>query len=181
VPDCFHNFIIVNNPITDLDVLAQQEKIKDQENLDFRSFLVAQDAGEIDKLVQELNAGIAPKIDCTQCGNCCQTLMVNITEPECSRAAEILNMNTDAFKENYVETSLQGRMILNRMPCHFLKDKACSIYEQRFTECRDFPALHRSGFTTRLFGTLMHYGRCPIIYNVVEELKIKTGFLSESR
>jgi hypothetical protein len=50
------------------------------------------------------------------------------------------------------------------------------VYEHRFSECREFPRLDRKNFKDRLFGTLIHYAMCPIIFNVVEELKIKTGF-----
>jgi len=38
--------------------------------------------------------------------------------------------------------------------------------------------LHKDNFTDRLFGTLMYYAMCPIIFNVVEELKMQSGFHS---
>jgi hypothetical protein len=50
------------------------------------------------------------------------------------------------------------------------------VYEDRFAGCREFPALHLPFFTKRLFTVMMHYSRCPIIFNVVEKLKMKTGF-----
>jgi uncharacterized protein len=162
--------------ITDLSVIARHEAEREEENHTFREHLKRQQPDELDAAAMRLNAEISPQIDCTQCGNCCHTLMVNITKPECDRISTVMNMETDAFKEQYVETSLAGKMILNRMPCHFLNGKVCSIYEHRFTECREFPHLHKPGFHDRVFGTLMHYGRCPIIYNVIEALKTETGF-----
>jgi Fe-S-cluster containining protein len=86
-------------------------------------------------------------------------------------------MSREDVKEKYIEESQQGNCFINTIPCHFLADNKCTIYENRFTECRDFPHLHKPGFKARLAGTLMHYGRCPIIYNVIEEMKVKTGFL----
>jgi hypothetical protein len=64
------------------------------------------------------------------------------------------------------------------MPCHFLNNNKCTVYDYRFAGCREFPALHLPNFTKRLFTTFMHYDRCPIIYNVVEGLKKETGFMN---
>ena len=82
------------------------------------------------------------------------------------------------WEDQHIETSLQGTTILNAIPCAFLEGSMCSIYEDRFHECREFPHLHRDHFNDRLFSTLMYYGTCPIIYNVVEKLKVETGFLA---
>ncbi len=65
---------------------------------------------------------------------------------------------------------------MNAIPCHFLNGKACTVYEIRPDECRNFPQLDRVGFTTRMFGTFSHYGMCPIIFNVVEQLKTAIHF-----
>lgn len=166
--------------LTDLNLLSQLEDEKREENYFFRAFLEGKNSDETDAMVFELNDTIAPLIDCTQCGNCCKSLMVNITEPEAAGLSSLLNLSIADLKEKYIETSLQGQMILNTIPCHFLKGTSCSIYEHRFTECREFPRLNRPGFTERLFSTLMHYGRCPIIFNVVEGLKKASGFTAPS-
>lgn len=102
--------------------------------------------------------------------------MVNITPPDADRMAAHLQLDTLQFKEKFVEEGSSGMMIMNTIPCHFLADNKCTAYEARFTECRDFPHLHKENFKGRLFGTLIHYAMCPIIYNVVEELKEETGF-----
>jgi len=102
--------------------------------------------------------------------------MINVTPPEAENVANHLDLALNIFKEKYIEESQQGQMIMNTIPCHFLAGSMCTIYENRFTECREFPHLHRDNFQGRLFGTLMHYSMCPIIFNVIEELKIQTGF-----
>jgi len=149
-----------------------------EENFYFKEFLDSYDSEYVDSLVHVLNDAIAPQIDCTACGNCCKTLMINVTQPEVEQLSDKLGLPIDDIKEKYVETSLMGDMIINSIPCHFLSGKMCSIYEHRFAECRDFPGLHRNNFTNRLFATFMHYGRCPIIYNVTEQLKMDMGFIS---
>ncbi len=67
-------------------------------------------------------------------------------------------------------------MIINSIPCHFLKDTTCTIYQNRFTECREFPHLHKANFKARFFSTIQYYSMCPIIFNVTETLKDKLGF-----
>ncbi len=162
---------------TNLAILAQEELEKEEENFCFKDALSNSNSIEIDNIVHALNAEITPAIDCTACGNCCRSLMINVTQPEVENLSAYLSITEDELKETYIETSLQGSMIVNTIPCHFLKGTMCSIYEHRFAECREFPGLHKTGFTERLFATFMHYGRCPIVYNVIEQLKIKTGFI----
>ena len=102
--------------------------------------------------------------------------MINVTEQEISPLSDQLEMPVEDFKQKYIETSQQGQMVINIIPCVFLKGSRCDVYENRFTECRGFPHLHKPNFKGRLFGTFMHYGKCPIIYNVIEQLKIETAF-----
>lgn len=162
---------------TNLQTIALAEVEKEEENFRFRTFLKAEDHTTLDQLVLTINNTITPQIDCTACGNCCNTLMINVTEVECTRVSKHLQQNIETFKKNYIETSEQGAMIMNTIPCNFLKEKKCTIYENRFTECREFPHLHKPNFKERLFGTMMHYGRCPIIYNVIETLKKELAFI----
>jgi uncharacterized protein len=162
---------------TNLDVLAKVEQEKERENLAFRDFLKQYDEAELDNLVNEINEEITPLIDCTACGNCCNSLMINVEPAEAEAVSKHLQISITAFKEAYIETSTQGQMVINTIPCHFLKEKKCTIYNARFEECRAFPHLHKPQFKQRIFGTLMHYGRCPIIFNVVERLKQATAFL----
>jgi uncharacterized protein len=162
---------------TSLPIIAAAEVEREDENFRFRLFLKEQEEAILDAKVIALNNTIAPQINCTDCGNCCTTLMINVTEPECASMGTFLNQSVAAFKEQYIETSAEGTMmIMNRIPCAFLKGKKCTVYENRFAECREFPHLHKEGFRQRIFGTLMHYGRCPIIYNVIEQLKIDLDF-----
>ncbi len=162
--------------ITHLATIAGIATEKEAENDALRLFLKRQDGAAIDVLVYEINDEITPKIDCTQCGNCCKSLMINVTPIEAMSLSAYLKEPLALVKEKYIEISEQGQMIINTIPCHFLADSKCTIYENRFTECREFPHLHKDNFTTRLFGTLMYYAMCPIIFNVVEALKKRLAF-----
>ncbi|HEX4957826.1 MAG TPA: YkgJ family cysteine cluster protein, partial [Lacibacter sp.] len=127
---------------TSLAAIAATAQDNEAENLQFMNELKQMDVEEVDAAVQKLNQTIEPQIDCTQCGNCCKTLMVNITDEEADRASAHLQMTRQDFDEAYVEKGSHELMIINAIPCHFLKGTSCSIYEHRFAGCREFPALH---------------------------------------
>lgn len=161
---------------TSLNSIAQLAQEKQEENLRFVTFLKESNGDEVDAEVQRLNQLIEPQIDCTTCGNCCKSLMINVTNDEADRVAARLQITRTAFDEQYLEKGSHELMIINQIPCHFLADNKCTVYEDRFAGCREFPALHLPQFNRRLFSVMMHYERCPIIFNVVEELKLHTGF-----
>jgi uncharacterized protein len=164
------------NLYTDLAFIAAFAKEKESENDEFRSFLATHDGPEIDEIVVGLNAEISPAIDCTSCGNCCKSLMVNINETEADNLSNHLQLSRENFDEKYLEKGSNGMMILNSIPCHFLSENKCTVYEHRFEGCKEFPALHLPHFKKRAFTTFMHYDRCPIIFNVVERLKDALNF-----
>ena len=175
-------FLTILTPIphieTDLQQIAQLADQREDENDHFQSFLATQDAAGIDARVFALQADITPKIDCRQCGNCCKTLMIEVTQPEAERVAQLLGLESDQFVSENLEKGIGQRMIMNTMPCRFLEELSCTIYNERFAGCREFPALHLPGFTARYFTTRMHYGRCPIIFNVLEALKKELSFFT---
>ncbi|MDE3236817.1 MAG: YkgJ family cysteine cluster protein [Bacteroidota bacterium] len=149
---------------------------REEENERFNTFLKNQPQDTIDEWVTNLNRTVETQIDCTNCGNCCKSLMINVTETEANSLAEHFQQSRNDFDAQHIEKGSNGLMIMNTIPCHFLTDNKCTVYTHRFAGCREFPGLHLPGFTKRLFSVFMHYDRCPIIFNVVEELKIKTGF-----
>ena len=176
-------FLTILTPIshieTDLQLIAHLADQREEENDHFQSFLASEDAASIDARVFTLQADITPKIDCRQCGNCCKTLMIEVTQPEANRVAEVLGVESDQFVAENLEKGIGQRMIMNAIPCRFLEELSCTIYTDRFAGCREFPALHLPGFTARYFTTRMHYGRCPIIFNVLEALKKELSFFTQ--
>lgn len=157
--------------LTDLEQIAALSIERGAENDLFMEKVRQLDPAMVDSWVNRLNEKIAPAIDCTSCGNCCKTLMINVTDKEADRLSIHLNINRSNFDEQYMEKGSNGMMLMNAIPCSFLQDNKCTVYESRFEGCREFPAMHIPGFSKRIFTTLMHYGRCPIIFNVIEEMK----------
>ncbi len=164
---------------TDLGKIAAFSIAKAGENDLFKIFVKEHNSEEVDNLVSQLDKAISPQINCTDCGNCCKSLMVLISDSEADNLSDHLSQSRETFDKEYLEKGSNGLMIMNRMPCPFLSDNKCSVYEHRFEGCKEFPALHLPNFTRRLFTTFMHYDRCPIIFNVVEQLKDELGFERE--
>ncbi|MBN8836061.1 MAG: YkgJ family cysteine cluster protein [Sphingobacteriia bacterium] len=162
--------------ITNLDEIAAYAALHETENQSFQLFLKTQNAERTDEFVKVLNERISPQIDCTQCGNCCKTLMINVNEEEANALAGYLHLQRSDFDERFIEKGMHGMMLINQIPCHFFKEKKCSVYDYRFAGCREFPGLHLPHFIQRLFTVFMHYNRCPIIFNVIEELKYSMEF-----
>jgi Fe-S-cluster containining protein len=163
---------------TDLDEISLLAARREEENDHFRDFLQVRDPTITDTIVFALQEAVSQQIDCKKCGNCCKSLMIVVTEDELQRVAAVTNTPPDEFKSGYLAEGLNGKMIMNSMPCHFLSDRQCTIYADRFAGCREFPALHLPGFTARFFTVQMHYHRCPIIFNVVEQLKKELLFFT---
>jgi len=167
-------------PLLDLDFIKSKAVELEAENLKFQAFLRNLDSLSLDKAVFELSESISPKIECTDCGNCCKSLMVNIDEAEANNLSAHLGQTRAEFDEAYLSKGESGRMVVNAIPCHFLVGNSCSVYEHRFAGCKEFPAFHVPEFNKRLFTTYMHYDRCPIIFNVMETLKKDLEWQSDS-
>lgn len=163
---------IYNHP----DQIESIAKLKASENVAFEKFLRECESEKIDNEIVELQKIATDSIDCTQCGNCCKSFMINVDEHEADKVSNALNISRSDFDKTYIEKGMNDMMIINTIPCSFLKENRCSIYENRFSGCREFPALHLPDIQKRLFIIFHNYERCPIIFTVIEELKKKLEF-----
>lgn len=161
----------------DLNKIAQIAKQKENENFKFRSFLKNQDSKKIDKIVHRLNEEISSQINCQDCGNCCIALEPCLNKSEIKNLAQIKNLSQTDFEAQFVEIDkFEDIKFLKGMPCIFLKDKSCSIYQDRPANCKSFPHTHKAKFTSRTMGVINNYEICPIVFNLLEKLKLEVGF-----
>jgi Fe-S-cluster containining protein len=158
---------------TDLNRIANAAKALDHENLQFRQFIRHKmSASRLDKLVKEILADIASKIDCTKCGNCCRESFPTLTKADTSRLAKSAGIATTEFFATYLKRDDDGDTIFRAKPCPLLVDNKCSHYEARPEACRSYPHLHKSGFAGRSIGVIANFEVCPIVFNVVQKLKL---------
>lgn len=161
---------------TKLATIAALAEEREEENWNFRTFLKGKDPKAIDKKVHRLNNEISAAIDCLACGNCCKSFMISVEPEEVEPLANHLNKSVEEVKEKYLEQSSEGDLIISTIPCHFLDDKKCAIYQNRFSTCREFPHLYKDNFISRLFSVVQNYAICPIVFNLYEALKDEMDF-----
>lgn len=147
-----------------------------KENRLFKIYLRKYSSAKVDKYVSQFYDLIAPQIDCTKCANCCKILYPPFQPSDLDIVSKFLNRNLDELKSdfNYDEN---GMYYAKQKPCALLNDNKCAAYSIRPLSCQDFPHLKQKGFRFKK-NVWENYQICPIIFNVVEMLKKKTGFIS---
>ena len=161
---------------TNLLKIKQLASIRENENIRFRLFLKGKDFDRIDRIAHRLHKEITGRIDCTLCGNCCIELQTELHKEDIEVLAEFENITSEQYKDDYCEIDEFNEIYLKAIPCRYLEDKKCSIYDKRPKECRGFPYTHKEQFISRSLGMLNFYEFCPIVFNLMEKLKDETRF-----
>lgn len=162
---------------TDLEKIERLAIKRENENFAFRMFLKSLDDKEVDRIVHRLHREVTRQIDCLECGNCCNSLVPRVKEEEISFLAGLDNVPVEEFIANHVEEDkYEGSLFLKATPCRYLDGKACTIYENRPKECREYPYTHRRGFVFRSLSMITNYAICPIVFNIMENLKAELEF-----
>jgi len=159
--------------ISDPQQVAVLAKAKEQSIPVFFKFLKQNfKSKEIDSAVHELNENISSAIDCTKCGNCCKNMNAAMDESEMKKLASCLSKTSQEFSKNYCShDEIENVFFIKSLPCVFLADNKCTVYKQRPESCAEFPHLNKPNFIFRTKATSDNYNYCPIVYNVVENLK----------
>ena len=160
---------------TNLEKIKELGDLRKEENQRFRSFLKNRNVHKTDLIVHRLHGEIAPHIDCTTCGNCCNTLTPYLTKDDLKSLAAGTQLTEAQVIDIYTETDEQGISLIS-LPCCFWKDHKCTVYEHRPETCASFPHLHQPDFNSRARRTFDNYSICPIIFNVLERLKVEMHF-----
>lgn len=83
------------------------------------------------------------RFKCTECGKCCTggPGYAWVTDKEIQAIANYLKLSVKEFGKKYLRF-VKGRYALverKNYDCIFLKDRKCSVYPVRPTQCRTFP------------------------------------------
>ncbi len=164
----------------ELENLAGQ---KEDENWAFRRFLKFYDElsdEQIDKLVYDIADSVAANIECTSCGRCCKQLKPTLTDKDQQHLAKELKITVKQLQDTYLEyiqsDDEPACWQMKKVPCPFLRNKKCTVYQTRPQNCRDCPYLQKPGFNTRTMAMLERTLTCPIVFEVMEELKERLSF-----
>lgn len=160
--------------ITDLDILKRLAAER-ADDYDVLRYLLQDDDGiddaTLDALVDEVAAPVVEAVDCTACGNCCQSLDVYLTPGDVRRLAEGVDVPADTIEARLVDRDRAAQVeewgVFKQKPCLFLCGKRCSVYPHRPDSCRAYPVF-TPDFRWTLDEIAAGAGMCPIIYNVLE-------------
>jgi Fe-S-cluster containining protein len=82
------------------------------------------------------------KFSCKKCGKCCAVGFIYLKKGEAEKIASHLGMPAQQFKKQHTEWFLfLGRALKwgNSGACFFLKNRQCSIYPVRPSQCSTWP------------------------------------------
>ncbi|HUU59263.1 MAG TPA: YkgJ family cysteine cluster protein [Phycisphaerae bacterium] len=135
---------------------------------------------ELDELVFEITRCVWSAMDCTACGRCCKELQPGVTEAEQQRLAGRRGLPVAEFRRRYLERDPEPddgpAWRVRGSTCPFLQDNKCTVYEDRPSQCRGYPYLYEPDFSSRTWGMIERTFTCPVVYEVLEELKAALPF-----
>jgi len=164
--------------IKDPNSVAELAREKHEENWRFRTFLkmVSPQVGRrVDQLAGEFGRAAEAEMDCTACGACCRDNCIQLSSEEQARLAGHLHIPVELFAAQYVSPDEDGEPSLDARPCPFLDDKRCSVYQDRPEACRGYPYLG-GNVSSRMVGIIERAAVCPIVFDMLENLKEAVGF-----
>ncbi len=127
---------------------------------------------DLSEIVEEEDNKVWQNIDCTTCANCCKTMTPVFTPDDIRRIATHLRMTPRAFSEKWLIKEEDTGSIVNRsVPCSFLENNKCSIYEVRPQDCAEFPHHQKRPFDLYNETFIQNITRCPATFELVKSIK----------
>jgi uncharacterized protein len=157
-----------------VDIKINNWKKKSEEHQkQYKQLLQRADKNKVLKQLPDLNDKAFEAIDCLNCANCCKNYSPRFKTPDIKRISKHLGMKEGTFIETYLNLDPDGDYVVKRSPCPFLgSDNACSIYEERPSDCARYPYTNEDVFIKRPQLTLKNSTVCPIVVHVLENIKV---------
>ncbi len=138
----------------------------------YKQLLQRSDKNKILKQLPVLHDEAFAAIDCLKCANCCKNYSPRFKTPDIKRISKYLKLKEGDFIEKYLLLDSDGDYVVKSKPCLFLgEDNACTIYEERPSDCARYPYTDEDVFYKKPLLTLKNSTVCPIAHYVLERLK----------
>ncbi|KIC93073.1 YkgJ family cysteine cluster protein [Flavihumibacter solisilvae] len=119
----------------------------------------------------ELHEEAFSHINCLDCAACCKNYSPRFKTTDIKRISRHLKMKESVFIDTYLRLDEDGDYVTKSKPCPFLgADNACSIYDERPSDCARFPYTDEDVLLKRPAITLMNSSFCPAVYYVLEKI-----------
>ena len=160
------------------EVKAKAERVEES-NYKFRSFLKAHaDEDKLDKQFLDLHNELFAGYDCGKCRNCCREYAATLSEEDIEQIAAFLQMSRDDFVGEFIKDGDDGHE-LEEVPCRFLSaDNACKIESCKPQNCVEYPYTDKPERLSSLLGIIWSASVCPVVFEIIERLKVIYGFRS---
>lgn len=127
---------------------------------------------DLSEIVAEEDAKVWRDVNCTECAHCCKTMTPIFTDEDINRISAYLGMSPESFHAQYLEVEEGSGATVNKvLPCVFLVNDKCSIYEVRPIDCAEFPHHDKRPFDEYNETYIQNVFRCPATYMLVRRLK----------
>lgn len=126
---------------------------------------------DMPELVARVDAKMWQQTDCTSCANCCKTMTPTFSQTDITRIAAHLGMTDAAFTTKWLSKDDNDDWVNASLPCQFLVDNKCSIYDIRPADCAEFPHHDKTPFDDYNQTYINNITHCPATFTLVERLK----------
>jgi Fe-S-cluster containining protein len=141
----------------------------------YKQFLHRAKPRQVINLLPQLHDEAFSNINCLDCAACCKNYSPRFKTPDVKRISKHLGLKESVFIETYLRLDEDGDYVAKQAPCPFLgADNACTIYDQRPSDCARFPYTNEDVMVRRQPLTLKNSTFCPAVYFVLERLMEKS-------
>ncbi len=148
------------------------EQLAREHSKAYKRMLEKGDWNKMLRALPTLHEEVFSKIDCLSCANCCKNYSPRFKNPDIKRIARVLGMKEGTMVSTYLRLDEEGDYVTRTKPCPFLgTDNACSIYEDRPSDCRRYPYTDEDVLLKRVPLTLKNATVCPATFAVLEKLQ----------
>ncbi len=171
---CFTHLNPLYLQYMDLKKFSAKAAQKKEALTDFLNKLDTLVPEDMDALVAREDAKVWEKVDCMSCANCCKTMTPMYKKSDIKRIAAHLKLKPKDFIAKYLTKEEGSELYMNAtLPCTFLVDNKCSIYEVRPDDCAEFPHHNKTPFDLYNDTYKNNLVYCPATLMLVDRLKNK--------